>query len=147
MKSFVAITLLFAASALAGDVIKRGEPISADAKAIALEQVLAKADDYAKTPVVVEGVVKKACDRKGCWMELAPAADKDGVRVTFKGYGFFVPLDSKGMKARVEGVTTVKTLSKKDVDHLEEEGAKFTRNADGTAREVSFVASGVELRK
>lgn len=79
-------------------------------------------------------------------MELAPAAGKPGVRVTFKDYAFFVPLDSKGMKARAEGVATVKTLSKKDADHLEGEGAKLTRNADGTANEVSFVANGVELR-
>ena len=80
-------------------------------------------------------------------MVLAPAMDKDGVRVTFKDYGFFIPLDSKGMKARAEGVTTIKTLSKKEADHLEGEGAKLNRNADGTANEVSFVASGVELRK
>ena len=147
MKRLITSSLLLAATAFAGEVIQRGAPIAADAKPVALVEVLAKPDQYAKTPVVVEGVVKKNCDRKGCWMELAPAADKDGVRITFKDYGFFIPLDSKGMKARAEGVTTVKTLSKKDVDHLEEEGAKFQKNADGTAREVSFVASGVELRR
>jgi hypothetical protein len=69
------------------------------------------------------------------------------VRVTFKDYGFFVPLDSKGAKVRAEGIAEVKTLSKKEADHLEEEGAKLLRNEDGTAREVSFVASGVELTK
>jgi len=67
--------------------------------------------------------------------------------VTFKDYGFFVPTDSKGMQARAEGVVKVKTLSKEEVDHLEGEGAKLNRGADGTAKEVTFVASGVELRK
>ena len=59
----------------------------------------------------------------------------------------FIPLQAQGMKARAEGVTSVKVLSKADADHLEGEGAKLTRNADGTANEISFVASGVELRK
>jgi hypothetical protein len=51
------------------------------------------------------------------------------------------------MKARMEGVVEIKKLSKEDVDHLTGEGAKISRNADGTAREVSFVATGVELTK
>ena len=133
---------------LAGDdVVRRGAPLSSDARPVAIQTVLETPDDYAKNAVLVEGVIAQACTRKGCWIELVPAAGKPGMRVTFKDYGFFVPLDSKGMAARAEGVTKVKTLSKKEADHLAEEGAKLTRNADGTAREVSFVANGVELRK
>jgi hypothetical protein len=51
------------------------------------------------------------------------------------------------MKARAEGVTVIKELSKAEADHLESEGAKIARKADGTAIEVSFVANGVELTK
>lgn len=80
-------------------------------------------------------------------MELTENKDERGIRVTFKDYGFFVPLDSKGMKARAEGVVEVKNLSKDEVDHLESEGAKISRRDDGTAYEISFVASGVELRR
>ena len=139
---------MFAAGLIAGnDVVKRGTAIPTEAKTVALTDVLANPTVYEKTAVVVEGVVEKNCTNKGCWIELAPEKGKPGVRVTFKDYGFFVPLDSKGMKARAEGVTAIKKLSKKDADHLEGEGAKLTRNADGTANEVSFVASGIELRK
>jgi hypothetical protein len=141
-------SLLFAAGLVAGnEVIKRGAAIPADARTVALSDVLAKPADYQKTPVVVEGVIEKNCTNKGCWMELAPEKGKNGVRVTFKDYGFFIPLDSKGMRARAEGVTVTKQLSKKEADHLEGEGAKLARNADGTASEVSFIANGVELRK
>jgi hypothetical protein len=140
------ITLVLLAI-LSGDVMTRGAAIKADAKVVALEQVLQTPAEYAKTPVVVEGVITKSCSNKGCWMELSPEAGKTGVRVTFKDYGFFIPLDAKGLKVRAEGVTSTKVLSKKHVDHLEGEGAKLTRNADGTATEVSFVASGLELRK
>ena len=149
MKRFVLTLLVLAVAfaAFAGDVVKRGAPIAADAKALPVAKVLETPDAYTKDAVVVEGVVQAACERKGCWMQLAPKAGEAGVRVTFKDYGFFVPLDSKGMQVRAEGVTVVKTLSKAEADHLEGEGAKLTRNADGTAKEVSFVANGVELRK
>jgi hypothetical protein len=149
MKNAVlAVALLIAATAFADTVIKRGAPLSKDAKPTPLADVLAAPDKYAKDAVLVEGVIENVCEMKGCWMQLTPEAGKPGVRVTFKDYGFFVPTDSKGMKARAEGVTKVKTLTKAEADHLEhEDGAKLTPNADGTAREVSFVASGVELRQ
>lgn len=144
----IALTLvLIAMTAFAAETITRGAAISRDAKSVPLPEVLSNPDAYTKSSVVVDGVVTTACERKGCWMQLSAGEGKQAVRVTFKDYAFFVPLDSKGMKARAEGVTVVKTLSKKEADHLEEEGAKLTRNADGSAREVSFVASGVELTK
>jgi len=141
MKKLSLIALLLATTAFAGEVVKRGAEIPAGAKLTPLAQLLETPEAFMKEPVVTEGVVEAACSMKGCWMELA------GMRVTFKDYGFFVPKDSKGMHARLAGVTEIKTLSKDEADHLEHEGAKVKRNEDGTAREVSFVASGVELRK
>jgi hypothetical protein len=144
--SIVLVLLASATIASAAEVVKRGAPVSA-ANAIPLATVLRTPRDYQKEPVVVEGTIQQACTRKGCWMELAAEPKAKGVRVTFKDYGFFVPLDSKGMKARVEGVTKTRTLTKAEVDHLESEGATLDRDADGSALEVSFVASGVELRR
>ncbi len=141
--------LLIATAAFAGDVITRGTAIAKDAKAIPLATMLEKPDAYTKEPVVVEGVIAASCSRAGCWMQLAPsnAEDAPSVRVTFKDYGFFIPLDAKGMKARAEGVAVIHTLSKSDADHLDEEGARLIRNEDGSASEVTFVANGVELTK
>jgi hypothetical protein len=148
MKKLFAV-LLLATTAFATEAITRGAAVSKDAKAIPLVTVLDHPDAYTKNAVVVEGVIATSCTRQGCWMQLAPSAAEAArsVRVTFKDYGFFIPLDAKGMKARAEGVTVVKTLSKADADHLEEEGAKLPRQKDGTALEVSFVANGVELTK
>lgn len=146
MKRLSIALILVATTAFAAETITRGEAISRSAKSVPLAEVVADPHAYTKNPVVVEGVVKNACERKGCWMQLT-AEGVPNVRVTFKDYAFFVPLDSKGMQARAEGVTVVKTLSKKEADHLEEEGAKLKRNEDGSAIEVSFVANGVELTK
>ena len=115
-----------------------------------LAEVLKAPETFAGKTVLVEGHVRKACSRKGCWMELAESADPkaEGCRVTFKDYGFFVPTDSAGSEALVEGTLEVATVKARHVEHLEEEGASFSdKQSDGTAREVRLVATGVELRR
>ena len=121
-----------------------GAGITAGA-ATPLAEVLKQPEAFTGKPVRIEAPITAVCQTKGCWMHLG--SQQPPVMVKFKDYGFFVPLDSKGARVRAEGVATVKTLSKKEADHLVEEGAKLLRNEDGTAREVSFVASGVELTK
>jgi Domain of unknown function (DUF4920) len=124
-----------------------GAPVTAG-ETLSLADVLAASDRYAGKQVRVEGVVRSACTKKGCWMELASADGKGpGCRVTFKDYGFFVPRDAAGAAARLEGTLQVKALAKKEVDHLEAEGAKFAKAEDGTAKEFRIVATGVELRR
>ncbi len=112
-----------------------------------LAQVLAKPEAYADKEMTLSGEVRQACTVKGCWMELAPTADASaGARVTFKDYGFFVPTDSRGAHARVQGVVSVKAVDAGEVAHMESEGGTVGgKTADGTAREVRIVATGVEL--
>lgn len=128
--------------------LTRGEPLKG-ATAVKLADLLAKPQEHNGKTVLLEGQVRKACERKGCWMELATAKDAKGpgVRVTFKDYGFFVPLDSAGSQARVEGVVQVAELSEDRAKHYESEGATVPRGADGKPREVQMVATGVELRR
>lgn len=130
-----------------GETVKRGAAIDAGASVVKLADVLKEPAKYAGRVVVVEGVVERVCQKQGCWLELAPEKGARGVRVAMRDHAFFVPFNSAGLRARAEGTFEVKTLTKEDADHFEKEGARLTRNADGTATEVSFTASGVELRK
>jgi hypothetical protein len=125
-----------------------GQPLTGGVAEVAIATLLGAPDQYANRAVTVEGAVRKACTRKGCWMELAEGGQDGtpGCRVTFKDYGFFVPTDSAGARARVQGQVEVGTLSATAVRHYEEEGAAFAaKQADGTAREVRLVATGVQL--
>ena len=115
--------------------------------ALPVTALVATARNYTARSVVVEGVITRECTEKGCWMQVAPTADTDGMRVTFKDYAFFIPQSMIGRRARMQGVTKVTTHSKASADHLISEGANLTRNADGTATEVAFEASGVELHR
>jgi hypothetical protein len=115
-----------------------------------LSQVLANPDAYKEQALTVTGVVRRVCQRKGCWMELATAASDTALRcrIRFKDYGFFVPTDAQGAKAKVEGVLMVNRVTAARVKHLEEEGALFdSKNADGSANETQLVASAVELER
>jgi hypothetical protein len=115
-----------------------------------LAQVLKDPGRFAAGTHIVEGHVRRACSKKGCWMELATENDPGapGCRVTFKDYGFFVPTDAAGATARLEGTVTLRRVEPKLVSHLEAEGATFaSKAADGTADEVRILATGVELTR
>ena len=136
-------TSALAASTNHGEALPKGE-------FTALAKVLSNPDAYANQSLLVEGTVKSVCTKKGCWMEISASKDAKSAscRVTFKDYGFFVPLDSKGATAKLAGKVTVKTLPKSHVDHLQGEGGTVSGiQKDGTAREVTFVANGVQLSR
>jgi hypothetical protein len=130
-------------------MIKRGAALSSKAEKVSLAKVMENPSKYAGKTVQVEGVIVRSCKMEGCWAELAPDANSKSVRVKMKDHAFFIPLQSAGFKAKADGVFTVKTLTKEQVDHMiKDDGAKFeNRNADGTVTEISFEAAGIELRK
>lgn len=129
-----------------GEIVKRGAPLGTS-EAVKFADVLKEPQKYAGKTVIVEGIVERVCQKQGCWMELAPEQGARGVRVAFKDHAFFVPFNSAGLKARAEGVFAVKSLTSEEADHLEREGANLKRDKDGEASEVTFTATGLELRK
>lgn len=125
-----------------------GEPLP-DGEQVELARILQNPESYTGRDLLVEGDVKRACSKKGCWMELSPSGSDGSLscRVTFKDYGFFVPTNSPGKRARLVGQVSTKTLSRAHTEHLEAEGARIaSKNPDGSAVEVQIVARGVELR-
>ena len=138
-----------AAAPVGGKTSVHGSAIS-PGNEVSLAQVLAKPREFEGKTVTVSGDVRRVCKKMGCWMELA--TDKTeaapGCRVFFGAHQFFVPKDSDGSHARVQGQVQVKQVEADFVQHLEAEGASFkTKNADGTADEVRLVATGVELTR
>lgn len=124
-----------------------GEKLS-DKAPITLDTVLKAPESFAGQSVIVTGVVRKVCQKKGCWMEMSASNGEaqQGSRITFKDYGFFVPMNSAGSLAKIEGVIEIKKLNKAEVEHLESDGAVFAhKTPQGEAHEVRLVAAGVEL--
>ena len=134
------LLLPFSLLAAAG---KFGAPLG-DSPKVALEDLVKDAASYSGKTVRTEGVVSTVCQEKGCWMTLK--SGDQSVRVTFKDYGFFVPKDSAGMTAVLEGVFVVKTIPEKTAKHYAGETPGGKPDAvKGDQKELSLVASGVEL--
>jgi hypothetical protein len=116
------------------------------APSVPLASLLSDPRAYTGQTVTTEGQVQRACSRKGCWMEIGTG--DDACRVTFKDYGFFVPTDSAGAYAKIQGRLDTREVEPAAVQHLESEGANFrNKRQDGSATEVRLIASAVELRR
>jgi hypothetical protein len=111
---------------------------------VKLPALLANPGAYTDKTVTTAGKVQRACTNKGCWMEIGEG--DAACRVTFKDYGFFVPTNSAGAQARVQGRLDTHTIPAARVAHLESEGGSFkNKHADGSVTEVQLIATAVEL--
>ena len=95
----------------------------------------------------VTAPIQSVCRKKGCWVLLA----QDGVtmRIRFKDYKFFLPTNSKGYIATVEGVGKLTMIPEDVARHYAEdagdlEGAKKIK---GPQKGYAFMANGAALKK
>ena len=131
--------------AVAGKSGKFGAPLG-DSPKVALADLVKDPAAWSGKTVRTEGVVATVCQGSGCWMTLK--SGDTSVRVTFKSYGFFVPIDSAGATAVLEGVFSVKTIPEATAKHYAGETPGGKPDAiKGDQKELSLVASGVELAR
>jgi hypothetical protein len=117
-------------------------------------ELLAAPERFGDQALTVRGEVTAVCQARGCWLEVASPAqaaagtEREGCRVVSERHDWLVPRDSAGATARVRGRVQVRTIPAPQVAHMEAEGGRFAnKQADGTAREVRLIASGVALAR
>ncbi len=96
----------------------------------------------------MKGTITDVCSKKGCWMKLDMGNDNI-VRVTFKDYGFFMPLNATG-EVVVNGKAFVTETSVDDLRHYAEDAGKTPEEIAKITepeRTLAFVADGVLLAK
>ena len=134
----------------ADGVVRRGAALD-DAEAMTVAEAYANAADLDGQTVKLAGTVDAVCAKKGCWMAVASDDGHRKVRVTFKDYGFFVPRESPGLHAVVQGELRVKTLDVETAQHYENDRVEGTGETPRTItepqKEIAIVATGLELRK
>ena len=145
MKRIAPALLLFVPLSLLATAGKFGAPLG-DSSKVALADLVKDAASHSGKTVRTEGVVSAVCQEKGCWMVFK--SGEASVRVTFKDYGFFVPKDSAGATAVIEGVFSVKTIPEATAKHYAGETPGGKPDAiKGDQKELSLVASGVEIAR
>ena len=129
-----------------GEIIKRGAAVG-DSPSVKYTEVVKDPQQFADRQVILEGTVQRVCQKQGCWMEIMPDKAERGIRIEFNDHAFFIPFNSTGLRARAEGKFSVKQLSKEEAEHYESAGATLKLDKNGEARQLIFVATGVELKK
>jgi hypothetical protein len=145
--AWIAIFLLLASVAGAEKVLPAGADYGAGLtleEATPLRDVVSRPEQYADRTLLVKGRIRDVCQRKGCWMILTDGESQ--MRVRFADYGFFVPKDSSGKDAWVEGRVAVEEISEKEARHYEAEAIDGDPSRiHGPQRVVSFTATGVRV--
>lgn len=97
----------------------------------------------------VIGQIKEVCSKKGCWMTLE-LPNGESMRVTFKDYGFFVPLTSQGYPVIIEGSATKTETDVATLKHYAEDAGKTKEEIDAITApklEYAFEAVGVIIKE
>lgn len=115
--------------------------------AIEASELMAALAGKDSVEIKVKGTINACCQKKGCWMDME-LADGENMTVRFKDYGFFVPMNSAGRAAIIEGVARLDTQSVDWLRHKAEDAGKSAEEIAAITEpevKVSFLASGVIL--
>jgi hypothetical protein len=138
----------------ATDTVAVEETSGTYGKAITAEGALTPAEFLAQMKgqdslaVKLAANIKACCKKKGCWMDL-DLENGTTMKVRFKDYGFFVPLDSEGKNTVIEGMAYLEEVSVDDLKHYAEDAGKSQEEIDAiTESEMAytFVAEGALIQ-
>jgi hypothetical protein len=82
------------------DKKKFGEPIT-EATTTPLMSIIKAPAQFTSKAVRTEGMVTAVCQAMGCWMQIADTSGKAHIKMA--GHSFFVPKESSGHRAIVQG--------------------------------------------
>lgn len=93
--------------------------------------------------------INEVCQKKGCWMTIDLAEDKEAF-VKFKDYGFFVPKNAQDKDVIVNGKAFVSIESVDVLKHYAKDAGKSQAAIDSITEPkvtYSFMANGVLIAK
>ncbi len=130
------------------EITKHGEAITEEG-AVSSSDFLAQFEGEDSLNIKLTANITDVCSKKGCWMKLDMGNGKS-MRVTFKDYGFFVPLDATGKLAVVDGIAKIDTTDVATLRHYAEDANATQEEIDAiTEPEInySFEAVGVIIKE
>jgi len=119
-----------------------GETISGE-NPISGEELVAKLSESDSVWVTMKSKIITNCKHSGCWMDL-DMGNKEVVKVTFKDYAFFIPLESEGKTAIVEGFAKREIIPVDMLKHYAEDDGKSQEDIDAiTEPEMAYVFEAI----
>ncbi len=144
---FMIITL-YAGYALANDykhVSTFGKEITIS-HSISVEHAINNFNKLKNKEILIEGMVGKVCEVKGCWMVLKGA--NDSIRVTFNDYGFFVPKDIDEKSVQAQGVLSKEVMNISEARHFAKDAGQSAaeiQHIKQKSKEYRFIATAVKI--
>jgi len=126
-----------------------GAPIASGNRLLTTKSFMMVAEEpetYDGTNMLITGTIEEVCPKKGCWMTLT--AGDETMRVTFRDYGFFVPLDAAGQNVVIDGTFQIETVPADEARHYLEDAGKLEEAAaiTGPVESMTFVADSVLIQ-
>jgi hypothetical protein len=119
MKRFLILSVAICAMAvtplMAGENTTYGAGVTLE-ETVAIDVLLANADQYAGKTVVVEGVITGVCKKRGCWMQITDPESGDGVRIKVEDGVIVFPYEAMGHEAKAEGIFEAIKLTPEQIE-------------------------------
>lgn len=116
---------------------------------VAADDIRSILEEKDSAHVSFKSTIVANCQASGCWMDL-DLGDGEVLKVTFKDYEFFIPLDSEGKTATVEGWVQREIIPVDLLKHYAEDEGKPQEEIDAITEEeiaYTFVADGVVIEE
>jgi len=130
------------------EITKHGEDITEEG-AISISEFLAQFEEQEALETKITGTIEEVCSKKGCWMVMSLGDNKE-MRVTFKDYEFFVPLDAAGKETTIQGIATMDTTTVEMLKHYAEDAGDSQEEIDAITEpefNYAFEATGVIVKE
>ena len=119
-----------------------GATLDADARTLALQELLSEPERYLGQPIQLNTRVAQVCQKKGCFFIAQDGAAM--ARVSFKDYGFFVPTNISGKRVTLAGELVRRNRSAAEAKYYAADiGGPSTAVAAGPVYEI--VATAVRI--
>lgn len=150
MKIFLTAIVFLSLTTFAADSGVKTNPNGKYGSELTLKDAVtvdAAMEQFTKEPkktFLIEAQVDKVCQKKGCWMTLK--SKTSDLRITFKDYGFFVPMTLVGKTVLVEGTLNAKKLTLAQTKHyVEDEGGDPSKVTEAKT-DFQMIANGVVVK-
>ena len=121
-----------------------GEPFTAT-EVLPVDTLIASPAAWDGKEVVVEGVVKEVCQKKGCWHTIATADPAVNVMAKDKEYKIFLPKEAGGKKVQVKGTFAVAELPEDEARHYAEDAGRDPKAIVGPQKAFTLDVAGVKF--
>jgi len=122
-----------------------GEAFDTKASTIAITDLYKKMEKTPALNTTINGEVENVCLKKGCWMTIKNP-EGESMRVTFKDYAFFMPMDCHNKTVTFKGKAYQDTTSVEMLRHYAEDEGLPKEEINKITEpkiEIAFEATGV----